>query len=637
MTTNQYYQDYASAGVSLVPVKTDGSKAPAVPWKQFQRQPADSETVQKWIDRGHGIGLIGGTVSGNLEVLDFEAGADIRAFADRLDQAAPGLRERLSLLVGTPTGGYHIIYRSSAPVEGNQKLACKSSGDVLIETRGEGGYVIAPGSPAGCHPSGTAYELLKGSFHEIPVLTSNERTTLLEAARSLNEFHPPSRIVRGNYKNNGERPGDEFNKRSQWGEILETHGWTKVFSQNGTLHWRRPGKKVGTSATTGHRGSDLLYVFSSNATPFEPDTSYSKFAAHSFLNFGGNFSAAASQLFSTGYGKQTSDKPADVQIENWGEPEELPPLRPEAPILPEKMIPEPLRAWVTDTAERMQVQLVILMAAVLVGLGSVVGRQLGVGPKQRDDWLVIPNLWGAVIARSGPMKTPGIEEGLKPLKRLAAESRKEFEAEMARTEPQREILELEIAALKSALKQAVRNDQPQEAIQEQLEAALRRRGSLEVQERRYITSDSTVPMLAELLRQNPSGLLVYRDEVTGLFMRLEAKGSEGDREFYLESWSGNLNYDVDRIGRGHSNVQALCLSIFGGIQPGKLDRYVEQTLKGGWGDDGFLQRFQILVFPEPSREWRNVDVQPNLAARKRVHSIFFALGVCAAGNLRAGE
>lgn len=229
MTTNQYYQDYASAGVSLVPVKTDGSKAPAVPWKQFQRQPADSETVQKWIDRGHGIGLIGGTVSGNLEVLDFEAGADIRAFADRLDQAAPGLRERLSLLVGTPTGGYHIIYRSSAPVEGNQKLACKSSGDVRIDTRGEGGYVIAPGSPAGCHPSGTAYELLKGSFHEIPVLTSNERTTLLEAARSLNEFHPPSRIVRGNYKNNGERPGDEFNKRSQWGEILETHGWTKVF------------------------------------------------------------------------------------------------------------------------------------------------------------------------------------------------------------------------------------------------------------------------------------------------------------------------------------------------------------------------------------------------------------------------
>ena len=102
MTTNQYYQDYASAGVSLVPVKTDGSKAPAVPWKQFQRQPADSETVQKWIDRGHGIGLIGGTVSGNLEVLDFEAGADIRAFADRLDQAARGLREKLSLLVGTP-------------------------------------------------------------------------------------------------------------------------------------------------------------------------------------------------------------------------------------------------------------------------------------------------------------------------------------------------------------------------------------------------------------------------------------------------------------------------------------------------------------------------------------------------------
>lgn len=65
-------------------------------------------------------------------------------------------------------------------------------------------------------------------------------------------------------------------------------------------------------------------------------------------------------------------------------------------------------------------------------------------------------------------------------------------------------------------------------------------------------------------------------------------GHENDREFYLESWSGKGDYDVDRIGRGSLFVPALCVSIFGSIQPGPLSKHIrknESLLFEVYGED----------------------------------------------------
>ena len=99
-------------------------------------------------------------------------------------------------------------------------------------------------------------------------------------------------------------------------------------------------------------------------------------------------------------------------------------------------------------------------------------------------------------------------------------------------------------------------------------------------------------------------------------------GQYGDREFYLESWNGYGRYTVDRIGRGTLHVPAICLSVVGGIQPGKLSSYVSDASAGGMGDDGLFQRIQLLVYPRVEREWTNVDRWPDTDAKKRVFAIF---------------
>lgn len=171
----------------------------------------------------------------------------------------------------------------------------------LIETRGEGGLVIVAPSDGGVHPSGKPYVLLAGGISSLPTLTAEERQLLFAAARSfdqttsglaLNVERRHSRAA----LTQGERPGDRYNRRASWAEVLEPHGWKSLTTRDGESYWQRPGKQgSGVSATTNYQGSDLLYVFSTS-TVFEAGRAYSKFAAYAILEHRGDFQAAARAL-----------------------------------------------------------------------------------------------------------------------------------------------------------------------------------------------------------------------------------------------------------------------------------------------------------------------------------------------------
>ena len=140
--------------------------------------------------------------------------------------------------------------------------------------------------------------------------------------------------------------------------------------------------------------------------------------------------------------------------------------------------------------------------------------------------------------------------------------------------------------------------------------------------RRFVVNDSSVEKLGEILNENPNGLVVYRDELIGLLRSLDKEGQEGARAFYLEAWNGNGRFTYDRIARGTIDIEAAILSIIGGIQPGPLAEYQRAALQSGKGDDGLLQRFQLSVWPDVSRAWRNVDRWPDTTAKQRAWSVF---------------
>ncbi len=165
-----------ASGISLIPVKPDGSKSAAVPWKRYQSQRATAAQIAAWCRKGYGLAVVAGKVSGNLEILDFDDPAAFDNWTALVESlGGEELLKKLPIVM-TPSG-FHVYYRCEDVVEGNQKLAQrKGSGgrpEVLVETRGEGGYVLLPGSPPECHPSKQPYILVQGVLSQSPTISSS--------------------------------------------------------------------------------------------------------------------------------------------------------------------------------------------------------------------------------------------------------------------------------------------------------------------------------------------------------------------------------------------------------------------------------------------------------------------------------
>lgn len=288
------------------------------------------------------------------------------------------------------------------------------------------------------------------------------------------------------------------------------------------------------------------------------------------------------------------------------------------------LLPEALRAWIIDEAERMPCPPDFIAAAALVALGSIIGARCAIKPKARDNWLIVPNLWGGIVGDPSAKKSPAWGAALKPLDCLIAKALEAHTAAKADYETEKVVFNAHKEAIEGRIKEAAKR--PSKGDPASIAMELRAHGEQAPDAptlRRYKTNDSTVEKLGELLRENPAGLLVLRDELVGLIATWEREGREGERAFFLEAWNGNQSFDTDRIGRGHISIPNLCASIFGGIQPDKLTVYLEQAAHA-LANDGMLQRFQVLVYPDARRwEWR--DRAPDKAARERAFAVFEAL------------
>src|SRR5262249_36600347 len=147
-----------------------------------------------WFGNGanRGLAAVGGPISGNLEILDFDV--DAKAILPEWKQlVGEALGESwLDRIVinRTPRPGFQIVYRCQT-VSGNTKLAKRANPNydpnkktdsktnpkelTLIETRGRGGYFLLPGCPAECHETERLYEWDQHDASSIPEITPEER------------------------------------------------------------------------------------------------------------------------------------------------------------------------------------------------------------------------------------------------------------------------------------------------------------------------------------------------------------------------------------------------------------------------------------------------------------------------------
>lgn len=298
-------------------------------------------------------------------------------------------------------------------------------------------------------------------------------------------------------------------------------------------------------------------------------------------------------------------------------------VMPVQPFTPD-LLPESLRPWVMDIAHRMQCPIDFIAAAAIVMLGSVIGTGCAVRPKQNDNWTEVPNIWGAAIGRPGRLKSPAISAAMTPLYRLDSLAQADFQ--LAMMAHQQVVLTNKMTA--DLLKKKVSADKtfdPKQPSADFLE--YQRLSGLNLEEpktKRFHTNDCTIESLGEMLQTNPRGILVEHDELTGLLAGFERPGREGERQGYLTAWNGTGSHRVDRIGRGNIFIEHFCASIFGGIQPDKLELYLAEA-QYNHGNDGFIQRLQAMVYPDDVPVVGIVDQSPDAAAADTVMKIVLGL------------
>jgi len=316
-----------------------------------QERPFVSAVQSWWADNpNYGIGIVCGKVSGNLEMTELEGRAftaeSIQAIGERCDDLGVGdafavlLSDEFGYTEITPSGGIHLLYRiGDHEVPGNTKIARRSATaeelvakpddkvKVLAETRGEGGYVIVAPTGGTVHSTGRSWEVLSGQLGQIPTITWDARNLIHRAMREiLDEMpkeEPRERSVSApapRTAGTGVRPGDDFNERADWADIIGPAGWTYSHTGGNTVYWVRPGKdrKDGHSATTGHAGRgalDRLYVMSS-ATGLPTEEPLSKFFVYAHYNHNGNFAEATKALAAQGYGDRLRPSVTDGH-EDW--------------------------------------------------------------------------------------------------------------------------------------------------------------------------------------------------------------------------------------------------------------------------------------------------------------------------------
>jgi len=315
-----------------------------------------------------------------------------------------------------------------------------------------------------------------------------------------------------------------------------------------------------------------------------------------------------------------SKYPGNMQ---WADPEPINETLKPVEKLTHEMIPEPLREWVLDTSYRMQVPNDFCAVALMVVLSAIIGAGCAVKPKKKDDWLVISNLWGVVISQPGTLKSPAMAEILKPLVELETIAKKVYDDELVFYNSRIEANKAKKEALKSEMLRAAKakDEKRMEELTSQLNSLEPPKVSIW---KRFKTNDATVEKLAELLRDNPRGLLVFKDELSGLFAIWNKDGRESDRAFFLEAWNGQGSITTDRIGRGTVHVDNACISVLGGIQPSMILDHVYQA-KSAFKNDGLIQRFQFMVYPDKFVRNGYVDEHPDLAAREKAFKVFETL------------
>jgi hypothetical protein len=319
-----------------------------------------------------------------------------------------------------------------------------------------------------------------------------------------------------------------------------------------------------------------------------------------------------------------TDNPSTAEPTNTEYPNPIPlpdALKPVKKLNP-GILPDAFRGFVVDVSDRLGIPIDYAAMSLLASFSALVGARCRIQPKANDDrYNEACNNNFVLIGRPSSLKSPAMKESLSFLRTIDHELNDANGSELAAWKAD----EIERDIMKKALKQDAEEHQKKKSP---LPFDFAKIVQLEDEsepppQKRLVVNDCSVEALQAICADNPNGFLWFADELASLFAILNKNGNQNLRAFLLTAWNGLEPFTVDRIGRGlNQRIENTCFSILGSMQPGVLTNILSPAVSGGSDDDGLMQRFQLMVYPDDTRQVIYCDRQPDQDAIQSVTTAF---------------
>lgn len=301
-----------------------------------------------------------------------------------------------------------------------------------------------------------------------------------------------------------------------------------------------------------------------------------------------------------------SDDEPENETHFTGEPKPLDLTLKPVETIDDDCLPKILADWLRPASAVIGCPFDFLVLSAITAAATLVGSRLRVKPLQFSDWFVVPNLYAGLVGLPSTKKTPALDETRKPILELQAKARKDFESLKNDYAIEKRLYEKQSDNIYKNFKGG-----NVDALKLQLSALTKPE---EPKLKRFETNDVTASKLIQLLADNPNGFLLFRDELTGWLKSLEAEYDKSARAFILELWKGAIAYELARVDGREIQLESGTLSIVGGVQPSKLQRYITEAYSFD-NSDGFAQRF-LFAYPDIHKQTKKPSQADYDAMRK---------------------
>lgn len=297
--------------LSIIPVSSE--KTPYASWKKYQKEIAPIEYWHNHYLNQGSVGIITGAINNNLECIDIDVKNDLsKTIMDEYKSIIPlNLYNRL-IVQTTPNNGFHLIYQCpNIVLGGNQKLALEANGEVIIETRSEGGYfctnIIKNKILQGVLD-------LKNTTVDIPIITPEERDLLLELARSLTRYFDSNKTIKSKAFEYSDPIINDFNRNFNIIDVFKKHDWIVTKDDNEKVYLLRKGS---LAVHSGYYFKDKQTFFCfSTSTEFRPEKPYNHFQIMQILEGKNDYKSTLNVLSEYGYIVATKSKSDKISADD---------------------------------------------------------------------------------------------------------------------------------------------------------------------------------------------------------------------------------------------------------------------------------------------------------------------------------